>query len=424
MALGMSPAARFAGLVLVAAPIAVGGAVLAVAGALLASPMMPIGLARRAEPDPGFAIDWSVVVAGLLGVLALVCAAAALGRLANRPQRASHRRTRSTVASSSRGESVGCRSNARHGRGLAFDRRPPAIPSRSAIAGVTVAVTAVIAILTFSASLDRLLTTPDRWGYPWQLMLNFSSSEVEGAATELAADTQPCRRCAMGRGVLVRQRCAGAGRPGLMPLRGDVGFSLRSGRQPAAGRGRAGSGHGGQAACEHRRHGRRRSRSIVRTRAAQVVGIALFPEIDEGDLTNGVGYFGSGFATNATAPDLFETSQVVVTASAETTASTTSPSPERAVPGRGVRRERAVGAWRRRQPDGCAIAPSRDRDLHDRARIGLADARTRHDRRPPATRLGDAAQPRPHAATDHGLHRVASGHHRSVSGSCSGSRSG
>jgi len=47
---------------------------------------------------------------------------------------------------------------------------------------------------------------------------------------------------------------------------------------------------------------------------AQVVGIALFPEIDEGDLTNGIGYFGSGFATNASAPDLFEKSQVVVTA--------------------------------------------------------------------------------------------------------------
>jgi hypothetical protein len=45
------------------------------------------------------------------------------------------------------------------------------------------------------------------------------------------------------------------------------------------------------------------------------VGIALFPEIDEGDLTNGVGYLGSAFQRNATAPDLFETSQVVITTS-------------------------------------------------------------------------------------------------------------
>ena len=124
VALGMSPAARFAGLVLVAAPIAVGGAVLAVAGALLASPMMPIGLARRAEPDPGFAVDWSVVVAGLLGVVALVCAAAALGSVANHPQRAWRGRTRSTVAPSGRGESVGCRS----------ERSPPAWSSPSTAA--------------------------------------------------------------------------------------------------------------------------------------------------------------------------------------------------------------------------------------------------------------------------------------------------
>ena len=51
--------------------------------------------------------------------------------------------------------------------------------------------------------------------------------------------------------------------------------------------------------------------------AAQVVGIALFPELDEGDLTNGIGYVGSGFATNATVPDLFEASQVVVTTRTE-----------------------------------------------------------------------------------------------------------
>jgi hypothetical protein len=48
--------------------------------------------------------------------------------------------------------------------------------------------------------------------------------------------------------------------------------------------------------------------------AVRVVGIALFPEIEDGDFTNGIGYFGSGFATNASVPDLFEASQVVVTA--------------------------------------------------------------------------------------------------------------
>ena len=147
MALGMSPAARFAGLVLVTAPIAVGGALLAVAGALLASPMMPIGLARRAEPDPGFAVDWSVVVAGSLGVLALVCAAAALG--AWRIVRSGRRTVELVPPSLPRvaASRSGAGPTLATGVALAFDRRPPAIPSRSAIAGVTVAVTAVIATL-------------------------------------------------------------------------------------------------------------------------------------------------------------------------------------------------------------------------------------------------------------------------------------
>jgi ABC-type antimicrobial peptide transport system permease subunit len=44
-----------------------------------------------------------------------------------------------------------------------------------------------------------------------------------------------------------------------------------------------------------------------------VVGIGLFPQVDIGDLTNGIGYVGSGFSTNATITDLFEASQVVLT---------------------------------------------------------------------------------------------------------------
>jgi ABC-type antimicrobial peptide transport system permease subunit len=102
---------------------------------------------------------------------------------------------------------------------------------------------------------------------------------------------------------------------GLTPLRGNVGYSLRSGRQPlapnevvlgpeTADRLHVKSGDTVNVAADP-------SANPV---AAHVVGIALFPEVDDGDLTNGIGYFGSGFTTNATIPDLFEASKVVVTA--------------------------------------------------------------------------------------------------------------
>jgi predicted lysophospholipase L1 biosynthesis ABC-type transport system permease subunit len=315
VALGMSPVARFAGLVSLVAPIATGGALLAVAGAVLASPLMPIGLARRAEPDPGFAVDWWVVTVGFLGVVAVVVGSAALA--AWRTVRS--RRAVDAFVPPSSPRVAASRSGAgpalATGVELAFDRRPPTIPSRSAIVGVTLAVTAVTAIFTFSSTLDRLVTTPDRWGYTWQLMLNFNSSEVDRAAAELAADTRftGVARWDSGfsyvNGAPVRAS-------GLTPLRGDVGYALRSGHQPAA----ADEVVLGPATADdlHVNIG-----DVVDVAAdpsatpgaVHVVGIALFREIDEGDLTNGVGYLGSGFEQNATVPDLFEASQVVVTTS-------------------------------------------------------------------------------------------------------------
>ena len=316
VALGMSPAARFAGLVSLAAPIAMGGAVLAVGGAVIASPVMPIGVARRAEPDPGFAVDWWVVTAGFLGVVALVVASAALA--AWRIVR-SHRGSNASVPSFPRvaASRSGAGPTLATGVELAFDRRPPTIPSRSAISGVTVAVTAVTAIFTFSASLDRLLTTPARWGYPWQLMLNFTSSEVDEAATELAADARYVDVARWDRGFSYVNG-APVRAVGLTPMRGDMGYALRSGRQPAAedevvlgpvtaDELHVSTGDAVDVAAD----------PSTAPRTVHVVGIALFPEFDEGELADGVGYFGAGFAQNATVPDLFEASQVVVTASPE-----------------------------------------------------------------------------------------------------------
>ncbi len=53
-----------------ALPIAIGGAVVAVVGAACASGMFPIGVARRAEPDPGLHLDWTVLACGLVAVAA------------------------------------------------------------------------------------------------------------------------------------------------------------------------------------------------------------------------------------------------------------------------------------------------------------------------------------------------------------------
>ena len=79
------------------------GAVLGAAGAGLASPIFPIGLARRAEPDPGPTVDWPVLVAGavLLAVTVTVIAALVAMRMTRErrgPQRTSHRYAAAALA--------------------------------------------------------------------------------------------------------------------------------------------------------------------------------------------------------------------------------------------------------------------------------------------------------------------------------------
>jgi hypothetical protein len=77
-ALGMT-GGQLVGIALIrTAMVGVGGAAVAVAAALALSPLTPIGVARRAELDPGLAADWPVLAAGGLAVAALVGVAVAL----------------------------------------------------------------------------------------------------------------------------------------------------------------------------------------------------------------------------------------------------------------------------------------------------------------------------------------------------------
>ena len=101
---------------------------------------------------------------------------------------------------------------------------------------------------------------------------------------------------------------------GLTPIEGDIGFSLRSGRQPVS------PGEvvlGAETAKSLGVHLGDRVEVAPGANAADaasvtVVGIALFPDDGDGSFTGAIGYFGPAFAEHATAPDLFEASQIVV----------------------------------------------------------------------------------------------------------------
>ena len=164
------------------------GALLAVILAVLASPLAPIGLAREAEVDPGVSIDVAVLTLGGLGVLLIVPARAAVaawwttkatggGAGAGRaPGQSSWVVDRVAGAGATASAVTGIRLALESGRG------DTAAPVRAAMAGAAIAVAAVIASLTFAASLDHLVGSPDLQGWNWDVVVGNPNDDVDISA--------------------------------------------------------------------------------------------------------------------------------------------------------------------------------------------------------------------------------------------------
>jgi ABC-type lipoprotein release transport system permease subunit len=156
-----------------------GGALLAVLGAVAVSPLFPIGVARRADPDVGVHVDWLVFS---LGVLALALVVATIAFLAAR--RATQRSSfdvapgvpgvpgrRSTIFDLA--ARAGLRPSVSNGLRMAFQpgRGDTAVPVRSAFLGAVFGVLGVTALLVFASSLSHLVTTPRLYGATWDFKL-------------------------------------------------------------------------------------------------------------------------------------------------------------------------------------------------------------------------------------------------------------
>ena len=168
----------------------VAGSTLGVAGAVVASRWMPIGLASIAEPHPGIDADWVVLAPGWvlvpLLVLAGSAAAAAVALAAGRrqtPQR------RSAIVGTLAAVNfpvplvVGARFALEPGRGRS------SVPVRSALVGAVVGVLGVLAAFTFSAGVSDAATHPQRFGQTWQLtsFLGYNGQDFGPASRVLRA---------------------------------------------------------------------------------------------------------------------------------------------------------------------------------------------------------------------------------------------
>jgi hypothetical protein len=173
---GASPFVTIAGSLIGVMAAVLLGSLLAFALAVLVSPLAPLGPVRAVYPYNGIAFDWTVLGTGLgLLVLGLGAAATALA-IRSAPHRAAdvvRGRTRSSsiargaeAAGLSVAGVVGVRLALEQGRGRS------AVPVRSALIGTVLAVTLVVATLTFASGLGTLVSHPPLYGWNWSYTLS------------------------------------------------------------------------------------------------------------------------------------------------------------------------------------------------------------------------------------------------------------
>ena len=193
LALGMTRLQLVGAVLVRAVAVAVPGAVLACAVAVAASPLTPIGLARRAEIDPGVAVDGPVLAAGAVAVAVAVLIRAAMA--ASRPAgpvagTSSGQQRRSRLVD--RLADAGLPHRLVAGVTMAVDGGGSGgrTPVRTALGGALVAIALAAAALTFGASLERLVTTAELQGWSWDVVVGNLNAEEDlsiSGAQRLAA---------------------------------------------------------------------------------------------------------------------------------------------------------------------------------------------------------------------------------------------
>jgi hypothetical protein len=175
-ALGMTRPQRWAAGMVRTALISVAAAAAAVALSVVASPLMPFGVARLAEPSPGVRLDGALALGGLAAIpLVSLVLAAWPGWRAARASSATEAEwdTPRSPGLSDRLARTGLPPTVVAGVRLAIapGRGRTAAPTRSAILGTAFSLSALTTALAFGASMDRLASTPRLYGWNWDTVV-------------------------------------------------------------------------------------------------------------------------------------------------------------------------------------------------------------------------------------------------------------
>src|SRR5262245_55116972 len=173
--LGVSDGSLIEHVVLRGLIIGVTGALVAVVVAIATSPFMPIGPMRPLAIDRGVRADWMVLLLGAAAVVLLAVVATLLGL---REFRIGRTRPRLLPVTGDVPAPVfaGTRFALDPGRG------PTAVPLRSTLLGVTLALGALVAALVYGAGLTQFTSTPGRYGWSWHYQVEFDDQAAAHAA--------------------------------------------------------------------------------------------------------------------------------------------------------------------------------------------------------------------------------------------------
>ncbi len=191
-AIGATPGEIALGVALPVVGAGIVGVVVGAVGATLASPLLPTGLARRAEVSPGIWVSPFVLAVGSLTiVLAMAWWAIRSARRALRRSAPARGRRSSSVARAA--SHVGLPLGALLGVHLARDRGRGAgsIPLRSAVLGIAVGISGLVGAGVITTSLHDLSTQPTRWGWNWSTIPDyFGDSDLSDVLAELIDDSR------------------------------------------------------------------------------------------------------------------------------------------------------------------------------------------------------------------------------------------
>jgi hypothetical protein len=219
--------------------VVVAGAIIALGAAVAASPIMPIGPARLAEPSPGLEVNLGVLAIGFIAIVTLpvlLLLPVAL-RVARRSRGSTETAQADAIRRAHLGRAVTAEGpiTAAIGIQMAFTsgRGRMAVPTRSTVVGSVVALTAVIAALAFGASLNQLVDTPHFYGQNWDRELDLGFGSATAGELGPVVQTQP-GVAAYAAGNYGQLSIGGITVPaiGLDALRGGGFLTLLAGRAP------------------------------------------------------------------------------------------------------------------------------------------------------------------------------------------------